>query len=89
MVIIENCDDCELTGRILVVAISTRPETPRPWHHIQVHHSDSLDPHTGLSEPCWAKCDFWVDLDVARIKRSMGDMPDDLMALIVDAYDRL
>jgi mRNA-degrading endonuclease toxin of MazEF toxin-antitoxin module len=88
-VIIDSDDTCNNGEPIMVVAISKRPRIPCPYFHIEVHTSYTVDPTTGLNFPCWAKCDWVRFLEPRRIIRSRGHMPDNLLELIVDAYDEL
>lgn len=89
VVIIDKDTDYTVDDDILVVAISTRCESPCPDYHIQVHGSHKLDEHTGLSQPCWAKCNFPRYLKAAKLGKPIGNMPLELLEEIVDTFDRL
>ena len=84
--IIDNQIDRD--GDVMVIAISTKCQSPCPSYHIKVHSSNKRDGYTGLSEPSWAKCNFVRFPKVSRIK-PMGDMPDDLLDRILKAHDRI
>ena len=87
--IIDSDSNCSDGGEILVMAISSRHEIPVPNHHILVHDRNGRDSVTGLTRPCWAKCN-WVRLvAMNRITGRLGDMPDDLLVRIYDKYCEL
>jgi len=60
-----------------------------PDYHFVVH--DSHDAHyiTGLTYPCVAKCNWPREIEERRVIRSLGTMPDELLAKICEAYDRI
>ena len=68
VVIIDNDDDYEVSGELLVIFISTKCSSPCPYYHIKIHDSDKFDAGTGLSKPSWAKCNIYRHLKLARIK---------------------
>ena len=88
-VIISDDDNYQVTGEILVVPITKRSEDPCPYYHIQVHDSTDKDSGTGLYYPCWAKCNWARWLPIRRIQSTLGQMPDDLLTKIADAFDAL
>jgi mRNA-degrading endonuclease toxin of MazEF toxin-antitoxin module len=89
VVIISDDDDYLITGDILVVPISKRPQIPCPYYHFQVHDRHEKDPHTGLYYPCWAKCNWARWLDIRRITATWGYLPDEFVKPIADIYDRI
>ena len=74
---------------ILVVPISHIPRHVIPHYHIQVHSSNQEDPVTKLNCPCWAKCNWAMEIDPKRILGSWGHMPDAMLDLIIEKYDQL
>ncbi len=86
VVIIDGDRDYQITGELLVIVISSSQQTPCPDYHIQVHRGTKKDPATNLDRPSWAKCNLPRRVKISRIKHSIGDMPDDLLDEIIDAY---
>jgi mRNA-degrading endonuclease toxin of MazEF toxin-antitoxin module len=89
VVIISDDDDYQITGEILVVPITKKPQSPCPYYHIQVHDNTVKDPCTGLYYPCWAKCNWARWIEIRRIHSTWGHMPDALLNNIADIYDAL
>jgi hypothetical protein len=89
VVIIGSDADCDSGGPLQVVVISTKIEMPCPYFHIQVHHDDSVDPDTGLYEPCVAKCNWVQDIEYKRVIQAAGTMPDDLFDEIMTMVEQL
>ena len=87
--ILSDDRECDAGGPISVVMISKSPTLPCPAYHIKVHETTTRDPLTGLHYPCWAKCNIVRDIELRRILRSWGHMPDHLLDLIVVAYDKI
>ena len=89
VLIIDRDFDNRTSETILVVCISTTPDKPIPYYHIQVHKNNKRDSHTGLSRPSWAKCNFAMWLPVKRLKSTCGHMPDDVAEQIEKMFTRL
>ena len=89
VVIISDDDNHEVTGEVLVVPITKRPQFPRPNYHFQVHDGTAKDPGTGLYYPCWAKCNWARWVEIRRIPSTWDHMPDDLLNQIANMYDAL
>ncbi len=89
VLIIDDDEDYEQTGEIQVIFISTKRSNPCPYYHIKVHSTTKRDAYTGLSEPCWAKCNIASNIEVRRLGSTIGHMPDHLLKRIVDVYDRI
>ncbi len=87
VVVIDPGDPRNADDDLLVVPITKSPDEPCPSYHVQVHSSNVKDPDTGLYYPCWAKCNWARDLHPSKIAEKLGDMPDDILILIADAYD--
>ena len=88
-IIISSDDDNDAGEDLLVVAISSRIEDPCPPYHIKVHDSKTRDPQTGLWYPCVAKCNWIREIDPKRVEKRIGNIPDTLLRVIVETYDRL
>lgn len=88
-VIIERNANCNGGGPVLAVATTKSSNLPMPYYHIMVHNSNFHHRVTGLRYPCVAKCNWTRELDQRRIMRKLGDMPDDLLGAISDAFDRI
>jgi uncharacterized protein YifN (PemK superfamily) len=82
-------DEPDFADEIMVIAISTKCQSPCPYYHIKVHHGTTRDIYTGLSQPSWAKCNFVRFPKVSRVRYAIGDMPDDLLEKILKAHDRI
>lgn len=89
VVIIDNVRDPDDNDEILVVFISTSEQKPCPFYHVKVHESTKRDPITGLSAPSWAKCNLPRYVRAARIKHTIGIMPDAILKKIVETFDKL
>jgi uncharacterized protein YifN (PemK superfamily) len=82
-VVIKGGKDCDVTGEILVVPISSSDDGDIP-ENVLVNSTSEIDPVTGLVSRCWAKCDWAQWIDIRRVTGKRGDMPDGLMTSIVD-----
>ena len=89
VVIISDDDDYSLTGELLVVPISKRPEIPCPFYHLQVHHTHNKDHVTGLYYPCWAKCNWTRWIEIRRIQSPWGHLPDEVLTKLVEIFDAI
>jgi hypothetical protein len=87
-VIIDNVR-ADTKGPFLLVSISSQGRDPCPYYHIKIHHSRHWDKDTGLSKPCWAKCNWQRDVKVGDIHERIGSMPDELMIRIVQMCNQL
>jgi hypothetical protein len=72
-----------------VIAITKNIEDPRPNDHVIVHRDRKRDPVTGLDAPCVAKCNWVREVKQDRVIRSRGRMPQDLLEVIVETFDRI
>ncbi len=87
--IISNDDENDQGQDLLAIAITKSIEDPRPDYHVIVRRDWKRDPVTGLTAPCVAKCNWVREVKQDRVIRSLGRMPEDLMRLIVEAFDRI
>jgi mRNA-degrading endonuclease toxin of MazEF toxin-antitoxin module len=87
--IISSDEECESGADLLVLAISKRIEDPCPPYHFKVHDSRVRDPVTGLDFPCVVKCNWVREIKPSRIERRVGNMPDEPLKKIVEAFDLL
>ena len=74
---------------VTLIAITKRQQIPCPHYHVQVHNSNNRDRETGLSYPCWAKCNWPRIVPLSHIRARLGQLPDHLSREIADVYDRL
>ncbi len=87
--IISSDEECNSGSDLLVLAITKRMEEPCPPYHFKVHDRHVRDPLTGLDFPCVVKCNWVREIKPRRIERRVGNMPDELLQRIVEAFDRL
>jgi mRNA-degrading endonuclease toxin of MazEF toxin-antitoxin module len=74
---------------LLVIAITRNIEDPKPDIHVVVHRDWKRDPVTGLTAPCVVKCNWVRDVKQDNVIRSLGRMPEDLLKVIVETFDRI
>ncbi len=89
VVIVDNDERLQQDSEFQVVIISTTPSKPIPYYHLKVDNTKTKDAQTGLTTPCWAKCNIVRTVRVSGIGRTIGYMPDDLLQEILDVYDRI
>jgi hypothetical protein len=87
--IISRNEENDQGQELQVIAITRSIENPCPHYHIKIHHSHKRDPITGLTAPCVAKCNWVRDVRQDKVIRTLGRMPDDLLEIIVDTFDRI
>ncbi len=87
--IISNDDDNDQGRDLLVIAITKNIGDPRPDYHVIVNRDRKRDPVTGLDAPCVAKCNWVREVKQERVIRSRGRMPQDLLEVIVETFDRI
>jgi mRNA-degrading endonuclease toxin of MazEF toxin-antitoxin module len=87
--IISSDADNDRGEDLLVVAITTKIETPCPPHHIVIVSETAPNPRSGLSVPCVAKCNWARDIKQDKVIRSLGFLDNDLLRAVVEQYDGL
>jgi uncharacterized protein YifN (PemK superfamily) len=87
--VVINDNEPDEDDEIMVVAISTRRQSPCPYYYIQVHNDNKRDIDTGLSQPSWAKCNFVRFPKLSRNRYVAGDMPVKLLERILNVHDRI
>jgi mRNA-degrading endonuclease toxin of MazEF toxin-antitoxin module len=87
--IISNDDQNDQGEDLLVIAITKKIEDPKPDHHVIVHRDRKRDPVTGLTAPCVAMCNWVREVKPDKVIRSLGRMPQDLLEVIVEAFDKI
>jgi uncharacterized protein YifN (PemK superfamily) len=88
VVVIDEDDDYDVTGEILIVPISTSEPVPRFYYHVEINGGTASSECAALPERCWAKCNGAECIKVERITKSLGYMPVGLLISIRDAYRR-
>jgi mRNA-degrading endonuclease toxin of MazEF toxin-antitoxin module len=87
--IISKDDENDQGLDLLVIAITRNIEDPSPDFHVVVHRDWKRDRVTGLTAPCVAKCNWVRDVKQDRVIRALGKMPEDLLKVIVETFDRI
>ncbi len=89
VLIISNDRECARGESLLVLGISSKLKSKRPYYHVLVHDSDVLDPRTGLDRPSWVLCNFCDEIEQDMIRRPVGTLPDELLQDVLDIFDRI
>jgi mRNA-degrading endonuclease toxin of MazEF toxin-antitoxin module len=88
VLIIDDDDDYESTGEILVVPFTTSEPIPCEYYHIVINGDDPGSECAALPQRCWAKCDGAECIKVERLEKTLGYMPMSLVLIIREAYRR-
>jgi mRNA-degrading endonuclease toxin of MazEF toxin-antitoxin module len=90
VVIISPDSECEQGALPLqVVALSTSIGNLCPDYQFMVHTYTRRDPKTGLNAPCAVKCNMCREIEQEKVIRTLGKMPDALVAQVVDIINAL
>jgi hypothetical protein len=89
ILIISSDRECIQGDALLVLGISSRPRSNRPFYHIPIHDSNEFDPITGLDRPSWVLCNFWDEIEQSEIRRPAGTLPDHLLKTVLDTFDQI
>lgn len=81
-VIMARHDEIVATGKIAVIAVTTRLPTPLPADHVLLPWQRPRHPKTGLNERCAAVCGWLEFIRIEDVEEISGIVPDAALAEI-------
>ena len=88
-VIVSADDDNDAGLSLLLVAITGCENRTIPSYHIFVHNKYGLDPLSGLIKPCYAKCNWYRNVDQSRVQSPIGEICDAHLTEILIQLNRI
>jgi mRNA-degrading endonuclease toxin of MazEF toxin-antitoxin module len=88
-VVVTPSDELDEEGPIFVVAITTTLPDPLPDDHVPIPWQRPRHPRTGLNERNAAVCHWLASVELDRIDRVIGLVPNAELARIEEALRRL
>jgi mRNA-degrading endonuclease toxin of MazEF toxin-antitoxin module len=88
-VIVSPNDEIRSGADLLVVAVSTQIEEPRPSYHVPLPWQRPRHPRTGLNKPNVAKCNWFAKVDPGAVIKILGFVPSPELARIEEELRKL